>query len=71
MGHIQRPEDMHGAVIFLASSAANFVTGHNLVVDGGHTLNTWLMPLERTTPPRVTPEDEVRDTLKGHENLAH
>lgn len=63
MGHVQRPEDIYGAVLFLASQASNFVTGHNLVVDGGHTLNTWLTPLARAVPPRVTPDDEIRETL--------
>jgi gluconate 5-dehydrogenase len=28
-------EDLHGAVVFLASSAADFVNGHTLYVDGG------------------------------------
>ena len=70
MGHLQRPGDIHGAVLFLASKAANFVTGHNLVVDGGHTVNTWLIPPERTIPPRVSPEEEVAETLKDFENGA-
>ncbi|MCP4639341.1 MAG: SDR family oxidoreductase [bacterium] len=59
LGHVQRPEDLYGAVIFLASAASNYVTGHDLLVDGGHTLNAWLTPLTREVPPRVSPEEEV------------
>ena len=32
------PNDVVGAVLFLASSAASFITGHTLVVDGGYLL---------------------------------
>ena len=59
LGHVERPEDLHGAVIFLASAASNYVTGHDLMVDGGHTLNAWLTPLSRSVPPRVSPEEEI------------
>lgn len=37
MGRIGRPEDVVGAVLFLASDAAAFVTGDSLRVDGGWT----------------------------------
>lgn len=29
-------EDLKGGIVYLASRAANFVTGHNLVIDGGY-----------------------------------
>jgi len=68
MGSLLRHEDIHGALIYLASAASNFVTGHDLVVDGGHTLNTWLRPLQRSVPPRTSPEDEEREFKVDLEN---
>ncbi|MCP4450827.1 MAG: SDR family oxidoreductase, partial [Planctomycetes bacterium] len=59
LGHVQRPEDLHGAVVFLASNASNYVTGHDLLVDGGHTLNAWMAPLGRQAQPRVSAEQEA------------
>ncbi len=37
LGRIGMPEDMVGAVVFLASDAASFVTGQTIYVDGGLT----------------------------------
>jgi NAD(P)-dependent dehydrogenase (short-subunit alcohol dehydrogenase family) len=36
LGRIGQPEEVAAAVIWLCSDAASFVTGHNLVVDGGY-----------------------------------
>lgn len=37
IGRLGQPEDIAGAVVFLASEAAAFVTGTTLYVDGGYT----------------------------------
>ena len=37
LGRIGKPSDVTGAVVYLASSAADLVTGHILLVDGGWT----------------------------------
>jgi len=38
LGHMATPSDIAGVVAFLISPAANYITGQNIIVDGGRTI---------------------------------
>lgn len=54
MGRIGEPEDLKGAVIYLASDASAFTTGVDLRVDGGYTCVRPPVPFERKLTIRQT-----------------
>ena len=58
MGSLMQYSDIYGAILFLASAASNFVTGHDLVVDGGYSISAHLNSAKRSVPARTSPEDE-------------
>ena len=38
LGRLGQVEDLKGAIVFLASDASDFMTGHDMIIDGGYTI---------------------------------
>jgi NAD(P)-dependent dehydrogenase (short-subunit alcohol dehydrogenase family) len=36
MGRMAEVTDLQGAVVYLASAASDYMTGHDMVIDGGY-----------------------------------
>jgi len=71
MRHLQRPQDLYGPICFLASEASNYITGHNLVLDGGYSIfnHAACDHADSDIPPRVSPEEEVEELKQDLEAL--
>ncbi len=46
MNRLAATDDIANAFLFLASEEAAYITGHDLVVDGGHTADVYEIPYE-------------------------
>ena len=42
-----KPTDIIGAAIFLALSASDYITGQNIIIDGGYTISNSMKKLRR------------------------
>jgi NAD(P)-dependent dehydrogenase (short-subunit alcohol dehydrogenase family) len=59
LGKFPGPEDIVGSVLFLASPAANMITGASLAVDGGESLKQSFGDLVDQFRPRKNVDEEV------------
>jgi meso-butanediol dehydrogenase / (S,S)-butanediol dehydrogenase / diacetyl reductase len=64
LGRVGEPEDVAGAVVFLASTDAAWITGHTLPVDGGLLLLTRRSRSWRTLPVRDSSLDIARGQIR-------
>ena len=51
IGYVGEPEHVAAVVVFFASEESAYVTGQNLIVDGGYTLQEDLIPVGNRPPP--------------------
>ena len=58
LGYLLRPQDLSATIVYLASDASNYMTGHELVLDGGLSILDLASPKGRAVPPCIGVEDQ-------------
>jgi carboxymethylenebutenolidase len=64
LGRVGLPEDVALVALFLASDDARYVTGANIVVDGGQTIGIALSYGEDVVSPSASVNEELRGALR-------
>lgn len=65
LGYLMRPRDITGLLLYLASGASDYMTGQELVLDGGYCLFNMIdNPSREGVEPHIGPADELVDLLE-------
>ena len=68
LGRMGTPDDIAGAVVYLASPAASWVTGQNLLVAGGRTERSYQYQPRPATDPATAPSGPSRSRVSRPAN---